>query len=186
MATSNAPEAWQSTIRARLLEQGASQDWAALWPRVVTARCRLLDAIAGISEEQATWKPAADAWSIEETIRHLLRSSEGVVTIIEALVTGRDPGEDTPYDHPGEVTAHEVVPAFEGDFNSLRTTFLEHSIEFAALPRRVPAVPDLERTFPHMYFGELPARAWFAFQPVHDGAHLRQVNEIVVSDGYPD
>jgi hypothetical protein len=172
-------------MRERLLARGEQVDWASLWPEVLRARLRLLDAIAGVTEEQAAWKPSPEDWSIAETIRHLLPSSRGTLTIIRALLEGRDPAEDTPYDSPGEVTAHEDAPAFAGSFEELRAAFREHSIELAALPGDVPREPDLERTFPHLYFGPLPARAWFAFQPVHDGAHLRQVNEIVSAEGFP-
>jgi hypothetical protein len=176
---------WQRAIRERLLRRSADLDWVALWPEVVGARTELLEAIAGISEEQAAWKPSPADWSIAETVRHQLPSSAGVVAIIRALTAGRDPAEDTPYDDPGEVTAHEVAPAFEGLFADLRRAFTENSITFAALPALLPAESDLERTFPHMYFGPLPARAWFAFQRVHDRAHLRQVEEIVSADGFP-
>ncbi len=178
-------EDWQRSISERLLRRGADLDWSELWPEVVSARTELLDAIARITEEQAAWKPSADEWSIAETIRHQLPSSTGVITIIRALTEGHDPAEDTPYDDPGDVTAHEVAPAFDGSFADLRAAFVQDSIAFAALPAALPPDPDLERTFPHMYFGPLTARAWFAFQRIHDRAHLHQVQEIVAADGFP-
>ena len=110
---------WQVTIRERLLVRGASLEWSELWPEVVSMRCELLAALGSISEEQAAWKPAAEDWSIAETIRHLLPSSAGVIGIIEALASGRDPGKDTPYDSPGDLTAHEVAPGYDGSFASL-------------------------------------------------------------------
>ncbi len=185
MTTRDGPGGWQDEIRGRLLARGAEAGWPELWPEVVAARGVLLDAIAAISEEQAAWKPSPDAWSIAETIRHLLPSSDGVIAIIEALTAGRDPGADTPYDSPGDVTAHEVAPAFSGSFSALRDAFRDDSIAFAALPARLPANADLDRTFLHMYFGELPARAWFAFQRIHDGAHLRQIEAIIAGDAFP-
>lgn len=173
------------TIRERLLTRGQESDWPEIWSEVVAMRLRVLHAIASISEEQATWKPAPDAWSIDETVRHLLPSSVGVIAIITALCSGRDPLEGTAYDGPGDITAHEVAPGFDGPFAGLRDALREDSIAFAALPRRLPASPDLERTFPHMYFGPLPARSWFAFQRVHDRAHLNQLEEIAAGDGFP-
>lgn len=185
MTSSPLTEDWQRAIRERLLRRGADLDWSEIWPEVVTARVELLDAIARISEEQAAWKPSATDWSIAETIRHQLPSSAGVITIIRALSAGHDPAEDTPYDDPGDVTAHEVTPHFDGSFAELRAAFRADSIAFAALPAQLPAEADLQRTFPHMYFGPLPARAWFAFQRIHDRAHLNQVHEIVAADGFP-
>jgi len=185
MTESTSPVHWSVTIRERLLSHALDLDWSELWPEVVSVRSELLAALRDISEEQAAWKPDPAEWSIAETIRHLLPSSAGVISIIEALASGSDPGEDTPYDSPGDLTAHEVARSYDGSFASLRDALRENSIAFAALPRRLPADVDLERTFPHMYFGLLPARAWFAFQRVHDRAHLRQIEEIVASDGFP-
>lgn len=185
MTTPPLSEDWQRAIRERLLTRAADLDWAELWPEVVTARLALLEAIAEISEEQATWKPSPDDWSISETIRHQLPSSAGVITIIRALTAGHDPAEDTPYDDPGDVTAHEVAPHFDGCFADVRAACRADSIAFAALPAHLPADADLERTFPHMYFGPLPARAWFAFQRIHDDAHLTQVREIIATEGFP-
>ena len=185
MTNFTTPDDWKQTIRDRLLRRASDLDWAELWPEVVSARLALLEAIGGVSDAQADWKPAPAEWSIAETIRHQLSSSVGVLTIIRSLVADRDPGADTPYDSPGEVTAHEVAPEHAGGWDALRAEFREHSIEFAALPVTLGADVNLERTFPHMYFGELPARAWFAFQRVHDRAHLQQVEAIVGADRYP-
>ena len=184
MTNSPLTEDWQRAIRERLLRRAADLDWSEIWPEVVAARIELLDAVARISEEQAVWKPSADDWSIAETIRHQLPSSAGVIAIIRALTAGHDPAQDTPYDYPGDVTAHEVAPPCDGSFADLIAAFRADSIAFAALPSRLPADADLGRTFPHMYFGPLPARAWFAFQRIHDRAHLTQVQEIVAADGF--
>ena len=185
MTTPSAADAFRA-IRERLLVAARDRSWFDLWPGVVAARLELIDAIAPVSEEQAQWKPAAEAWSIEETIRHLLVSSRGVVAIIDTLAAGRDPGAGAVYDSPGDLTAHQFAPPFEGAFADLRAAFVAHSVDFAALPSRLPSNPLLEPTFEHMYFGPLPAVAWFAFQRIHDGAHLRQLREIGDAPGYPD
>ena len=185
MTDLTAPDGWKQTIRDRLLRRASDLDWAELWPEVVSARLALLEAIADVSDAQAGWKPSPEEWSIAETVRHQRSSSIGVLTIIRSLTAGRDPAAGTPYDSPGEVTAHEVAPEHAGGWDALRAEFREHSIEFAALPLTLPANVNLELTFPHMYFGELPARAWFAFQRVHDRAHLQQVEAIVRADRYP-
>jgi len=185
MTTTPRPNDWQTTVRERLLSRAGSEDWSALWPEVVRIRLDVLSSISGVSDEQAAWKPEAGDWSIAETVRHLLPSSAGVISIIEELAAGRVPGADTPYDSPGDLTAHEVTPEFDGSFELLRAALRDDAISFAALPGRLPADPDLDRTFPHMYFGELPARAWFAFQRIHDGAHLSQLRAIIGNDRYP-
>lgn len=176
---------WRGRIRQQLLDRTATADWADLWPAVVAERLKLLAAIEGVTDAQAAWRTTEDEWTIEETVGHLLPSSAGVISIIQSLTAGRDPLEDTPYDAPGDLTAHEVVRSFAGGFDELRAALRKDAISFAALPDRLSATSDLERTFPHMYFGSLPARAWFAFQRIHDGAHLQQIEAITSAPGFP-
>ena len=185
MTESSSAPPWQAQIRQRLLDRAADASWTDLWPSVVARRLELIEAIAAISEEQAAWKPGADDWSVAETIRHQLVSSRGVIEIVEALASDRAPGDGVVYDSPGDLTAHEVAPDYAGSFAELRAEFLAHSVEFAALPSRLPAEPNRTRTFEHMYFGPLPASAWFAFQRIHDGAHLNQIEQIVAVGGFP-
>jgi uncharacterized damage-inducible protein DinB len=185
MRSTPATDDWQSRLRQQLLDRVSAADWADLWPSVVGARLELLAAIEGTSDAQAAWRPAEDQWSIEETVRHLLPSSAGVISIIESLSAGRDPLDGTPYDAPADLTAHEVAPDSPFEFAALRAALRDDGITFAGLVAHLPAEPDLERTFPHMYFGPLPARAWFAFQRVHDRAHLRQIQAITADSRFP-
>ena len=54
--------------RARLLEEGATLPWAAIWQRLAATRAALLGATLGVSEGQAAWRPphgeGEEAWSI--------------------------------------------------------------------------------------------------------------------------
>ncbi len=39
--------------------------------RLQQSRAELLDAISGVSEEQARWRPAADRWSVLDCVEHI-------------------------------------------------------------------------------------------------------------------
>ena len=43
----------------------------------------LLDAVEGVTENQARWKPAPDRWSILEYTEHLAVSDDGLVAIVQ-------------------------------------------------------------------------------------------------------
>ena len=46
-------------------------------------RQTLLDAVDGVSEEQAKWRPAPDRWSILEYVEHLAISDDQLIAMIE-------------------------------------------------------------------------------------------------------
>jgi DinB superfamily len=43
----------------------------------------LLDAVAGVTDAQAKWKPAPDRWSILEYVEHLAISDDALIALIE-------------------------------------------------------------------------------------------------------
>src|SRR5579864_5078088 len=47
------------------------------------SRQALLDAVEGVSETQAKWKPAPDRWSILEYVEHLAVSDDGLIALIQ-------------------------------------------------------------------------------------------------------
>ena len=51
--------------------------------RLTLTRQTLLDAVAGVTETQARWKPAPDRWSILEYVEHLAISDDGLVAMIK-------------------------------------------------------------------------------------------------------
>src|SRR5579862_7641320 len=50
---------------------------------LVRSRQTLLDAVEGVTEQQARWKPAPDRWSILEYIEHLAVSDDALVGVVE-------------------------------------------------------------------------------------------------------
>ena len=169
-------EAENERVRGYLVAQAGRHDWPALWPRVVGPRTELLAEIASVSEEQASFKPAADDWSIRECVEHVLRVSRGTLALIEGLAEGKPPdqGAGAPSDRDGASLAE------------LRARLAEHSSRYAGLLGRLPAAPDLELTAPHRLFGELNSRQWFLFQRLHDTDHLGQIRAVKEAAGYPE
>ncbi len=166
------------------IEEQAERGWMGLWPVVVSRRVRLIEAAEGLTAKQAAWSPSPDSWSAAEIMRHQLASSEGVLDIISALCDGKQV-RDGRYDTPGDVTTHETVPEEDEDYRQLLDRFIEHSVEFAALPTKVGDGANLDATFPHMYFGDFNCIQWFAFQPVHDGDHYRGLRALTEHEGFP-
>ena len=57
-----------------------------------------MDAVEGVTQEQAEFRPDPDEWSIAEVLHHLLTSSERVAETVEALSSRRvdQPGPNRP------------------------------------------------------------------------------------------
>ena len=164
-------------VSAYLLTQAEKYTWLELWPRVVQGRLEFLDAIRGVGEEQADFRPAPGDWTIREVAQHVLTSSQAVAGLIAALVAG-EPGPDV----ERADRARELASASLAD---LRRDLLRDSVAFSGIAARFPDDVSLEPTAPHPFFGPLHCRAWFLFQRVHDQDHARHVGSIKQAPGYP-
>ena len=72
--------------------------WDEIWLRMANARFALIDAIQGVSQEQADWTPGAmdaedeSSWSIGEVMRHVITASPAEII---AATARRDSGQGT-------------------------------------------------------------------------------------------
>ena len=86
--------------RARLLEEGATLPWAAIWQRLAATRAALIGATLGVSDAQAAWRPphgeGEEAWAIAEVMRHLITATPNITAIIEATAVGATELKDPP------------------------------------------------------------------------------------------
>ena len=166
-------------IRGYLLSQAERYDVPALWARAVADRCALLLALDRVSEEQARWHAPSDSdggWSILEVAQHVLLWGKATTDIVEALAGGRGP--EVP--ELGALNATDATSLAEA-----RDALTKEAMRFASLPERLPPAPDLEAVAEHPQFGPLNYRAWFILARLHDGDHLRQIEAIKGTSGYP-
>jgi hypothetical protein len=166
-------------VRGYLWSQGEKYDFAELWRRMIAARLELLDALDGVTDEQAGFKPSPDDWSIREVAQHILKSSRGTRGLVERLAAGESPrqGDDRVFETPREATDAPIA--------SLRDELLHDGIAWCVATEQLPPRPPLEPTAPHMMFGELHARAWYLFERVHDVDHANQIKAVKGAEGYP-
>src|SRR5271167_1095085 len=50
---------------------------------LIRSRKALLEAVDGVTEQQARWKPAPERWSILEYVEHLAVSDDALVAMVE-------------------------------------------------------------------------------------------------------
>lgn len=168
-------------VRYYLLGEVERRDWVELWPRLIAARLQLIEALGGFTSTQASWRPGDGQWAATDVAAHLLDYTDGVLDVIEALARGRTPGH-TPVDALGH------VPEQPAEFRRLIRRLTEQAIRISVLPERLPSITDdilHAPTHAHPWFGQLPARGWFAFLRLHDEDHLSQLKQITSAAGFP-
>ena len=159
-------------VRSYLFAQTQKYSWDDLWPRVVGVRVALIEEIAGVSDEQADQLPATDvkeggAWGITQIIRHVITDGYKTLSTIESLANGIEVSRRPASELSGRETLSELVPFL-----------LDSSERLSTVRKWISGQPDLESTAPHMFFGELPCKAWFLFLRLHDTDHLNQIKAL--------
>ena len=134
-------------------------------------RRRLLDLLADVSREQAEFAPSPGQWCIREIVEHVVAAERGVLAIIARLAGVAAP----PQQGPG---AGRSLPELREDLTSVRGQLL-------ALVRGLPQHANLDARHQHLFFGPLNWKEWLAFQRVHDGDHIDQIEAIRRSPSYP-
>ena len=163
----------QLRTQGYLKSQGERYSWLELWPRVMSARLALLDAIDGITEEQAEARMSADEWTIMQGLRHAVGSTRSTLHTVERL-TGIEVSD-----------AERERDAAELSLADLRRELLLNSTQFGMLAAQLPEDVPLDQTAPHGNFGDLHCRAWYLFQRIHDIDHANQFRSIREAPEFP-
>jgi len=168
---------------------------------VESARRTLLDRIVGLTEAQATFRPAEGQWNALEVVEHLyLAELLGVSKIwaaLDGVRRGREWSEARPHARtpieavvaatwkPKEVAPPGATPHIGGplDFWVAATRSLTPLL--ARLGSELESVSLDSVVFPHYLSGPLDARQRLEFLRFHIERHLGQLDDIQASSDYP-
>ncbi len=154
------------------IEHQAAKEPAALKGVVQKGQEQLLGMLDGVSEDQATFKPSQDDWSVIEVLQHAVPAKRWTARLCAALARGETL-------EPGDRNA---------EFASLadaRSDLEAAHEELVAFIEGLSPDANTEARYKHFLFGDLNCREWAAFQRVHDGDHGGQIEEVKAADGYP-
>lgn len=164
-------------------------------------RKQFVDALQGVSANQAKWKAAPERWSVAEVAEHIAASDEFIFQIVtekivkgpaataeqKALTKGKDDlvPKAVP-DRSQKFQAPEPI-APKGTFANLDDT------KRAFLTARDRTIGFVEKTdlslrdyvAPHPALKELDAYQWILLLAAHTERHLKQLQEVKDSPGYP-
>ena len=164
------PDEARRTVVSYLTHQG-KKDVSAVVEVIERERRRLLDLLADVSQEQAEFAPAPGQWSIREIVEHVVAAERGVLAIIARLA--------------GVAAPPEQAPAAGRSLAELRQHLSGVRAQLMALAKRIPETVALDAKDDHFFFGPLNWKEWLAFQRVHDGDHIQQIETIQRSPSYP-
>ncbi len=166
--------------------------------RLTRTRQTLLDAVQGVTETQARWKPAPDRWSILEYVEHLAISDDELVAMIQrSLATPARPEteeqrkereqeiRETPVPRGANRAPEMLQPG--GKFKSLAdalAAFLaarERTLAYAQTTQ-----DDIRSHFsPHTVLGPLDGYQWLNGNAHHVETHAGHIKEIREMQGFP-
>jgi hypothetical protein len=162
------------------------------------SRQTLLDAVGGVTDAQARWKPDADRWSIFEYVEHLAVSDDALVDLVQRTLESPAQVEteeerrirekkirETPIPRGVNRAPDRLKPT--GRFASLEEAvshFLaarERTVEYASKTQA-----DLRQHFtPHPVLGPLDAYQWLVGNARHAETHAGHIREIRAMEGFP-
>ncbi|MBZ5610370.1 MAG: DinB family protein [Acidobacteriia bacterium] len=166
--------------------------------RLTRTRQALLDAVDGVTDNQARWKPAPDRWSILEYVEHLAVSDDELVQMIErSLKTPARP--ETEEQRKEREQKIREIPVPRGANRA--PEMLRPSARFASLSDAVAAFlqarertleyarttqADLRSHFtPHTVLGPLDGYQWLTGNAHHVDTHAAHIIEIRAMPNFP-
>ncbi len=167
--------------------------------QLAASRERVLGVTAGLNEEQWTFRPGEDRWSIAQCLEHVIRVESRMLGVIEAKVQESAPGDPSAEVRAKDSAVFAAVPdraqrrqAPEpvrptGQWADALTLLAEfeatrgRSLKFAA-----ETEADLRRYFhKHGGFGDLDCYQWLILLGLHSERHARQMEEVKADANFP-
>lgn len=162
------------------------------------SRQALLEAVDGVTEQQARWKPAPERWSILEYVEHLAVSDDALVALVERSLQSPAKPETKEERHAREQKIRET-PMPRGVNRA--PEMLKPNARFGSLAEAVAAFreahartmeftqntqADLRSHFaPHAVLGPLDGYQWLVGNARHAESHAGHIREIRSLDGFP-
>ena len=164
------PDEARQTVISYLAHQG-KKDTSAIAEVIERERRRLLGMLAEVSQEQAKFVPSPGQWSIRDVAEHVVAAEAGVVEIIARLT--------------GTTVSPQGPPAAGRSLTELRQHLSGVRAQLSGLVEGLAQDANLEAKHEHLFFGLLNWKEWLAFQRVHDGDHIGQIEAIRGAPSYP-
>lgn len=162
--------------------------------RMAQSDAELRALLAHVTEAQWHWKPAVDAWSLNEIAEHLTVVEQGVLFRLRtAPADGFEKTAGKERLSAMLVNRNVKVPApARSQPSGQRFATPSECLAQLALARaatlswaRDPDTQLLQHVMPHPAFGELHGGQWLEMLAGHTLRHIAQMREVMASEGFP-
>ena len=159
-----------------------------------------LQAIAGLSEKQWTFKPAPDRWSVAEVSEHIAVSESMILGLVQSKFMA---GPATPEKRAEVKVTDEVILAKVPDRSrkAQAPEFLKPTGRFADRAAVTKAFEDARKNTmdyvkttqddlrdhfgPHPMLGTMDAYQWILLISAHSERHTKQIEEVKADANFP-
>jgi uncharacterized damage-inducible protein DinB len=168
--------------------------------RLESSRDKLLATIAGISDEQAAFKPMPERWSILQLVEHLATSDPGLMGLIRRALAGAPQPELMEQAQKHDHRFHGELKPFPRGLNKAPENLQPKSV-YASLTDAAAAFErareatiayarstddDLRSHFaPHPLAGPMDAYQWLLACAIHVESHVLQIEELKSNPDFP-
>lgn len=186
-----------AALLAEPLSQG-ERDFA--MSELHATRKQFLDSIVGLSDAQWNYKPGPDRWSIAEVAEHIATAEDAIRQLVATRVmqSPADPSKRdevkgkeqklaaTITDRSQKAQAPEFLqPAHRWKDQATLAAHFRQSRDSAIEYLQTTNDGLRDHFLPHPAAGLLDAYQWFVLIAEHTARHVKQIEEVKASPGYP-
>jgi DinB superfamily len=158
-------------------------------------RQRILDCVQGITQPQSDYKPTPYVWSVGEVLHHLMLIEVSISKLFNKLIkenqrvigaTDAMRVEDMQYaaDRPQQAPEFGIPSHGRAIVDLLTGLATTRERTKQTLAKYVDNDPS-ELRWKHQRFGDMGMAHWARFIGLHEGHHLRQIERIMATPGFP-
>ncbi len=163
-------------------------------------RKQFLDAVAGLTPAQWTFKAGPDRWSIAECAEHIAASETYIFALVEKLAAApASPQEMVDKTKGKDETVIKMTPDRSTKFQAPEPIapkkLLDNPLEYVekfktARDRNIAWVEKTDASLrdkaaPHPAFGPIDAYQWILLVSAHSQRHMLQILEVKAANGFP-
>ncbi len=158
-------------------------------------RAKLKETISNLNDEQMTFLPDGEKWTIAHIVEHIAIVEDGMSKISAKLLTQaksdgkKSNGEAILTENFGKKTAEarvlkleapdRVHPTGKATINESLAKMEENRRNLEKLRPLFESVECSDYTFPHPFMGALTAHEWLTLVGGHEARHLAQIEKIL-------
>ena len=159
------------------IKHQAAKSTPALRDVVQHGHDQVMGLLAGMSDEQAGFKPSVEEWSVFQVLQHASEAGRRTARGCVMLAAGEELNK---IERVGQIRNEPFTSL--GQARAALDVGHQELLDFVD---SLSSETNGEATLDHPFFGPLNCREWAAFQRIHDGDHAGQIEQITSAVGYP-